>query len=341
MKNLPALQALLNTPKNVAIVTHFKPDADALGSSLGLAGFLKKKGHWVDVITPSDYPDFLAWMPGSGLVTSLSKKTKEPEQKSEQILAAADLIFCLDFSSLNRINELGDMVKKSLAVKVMIDHHLEPEQFAEFQKWDGSSASTAQLVFDLIDELGEKKSIDKPIANCLYAGLMTDTGGFRHNNTTAREFKVAEELTALGANPSEVARLVYETNSLERLRLTGFVLSQKLVLLPEFRTAYMTLSQEELKKFETQTGDTEGLVNYGLSIKDVQLAVLMYDRGEEIKISFRSLGAFSVNEMARTHFEGGGHKNASGASSKQTLEQTLDKFLKLLPHYKEKLIHNP
>ncbi len=337
MKNLTDLKALLASPRNVAIVTHFKPDADALGSSLGLGGYLKKKGHHVDVITPSDYPEFLNWMVGSEAVIALSKKSKGPEIKSAAVFEAAEIIFCLDFSNLKRINELGDLVAKARAAKVMIDHHLEPEQFAGFEKWDVTAASTAQLVYDLIDSLGDRDLIDPPIANCLYAGLMTDTGGFRHNNTTAREFKVAEELTALGANPSEIARLVYDTNSLGRLRLTGFVLSQKLTVLPEFRTAYMTLSQEELKKFDVQTGDTEGLVNYGLSIKDVQMSVLMYDRGEEIKISFRSLGAFSVNDLARRHFEGGGHKNASGGSSKLSLEQALEKLIKLLPEYKEKL----
>jgi len=337
MKKLPELQSFMASPKKVAIVTHFKPDADALGSSLGLAGFLKKKGHEVTVITPSDYPEFLSWMPGSESVIAFSKKAKESELKSASAFSQADVIFCLDFSSLGRINELGEMVKDSTAIKVMVDHHLEPEQFSDFQKWDVKSASTAQLVFELIDSWGEKKLIDPSIANCLYAGLMTDTGGFRHNNTTAREFQVAYELTLLGANPTEVARLVYETNSLGRLRLTGYVLNQKLMVLPEYRTAYMTLSQDELKKFDVQTGDTEGLVNYGLSIKDVQLSVLMYDRGEEIKISFRSLGDFSVNDMARKYFEGGGHKNASGGSSKQSLESTLKKFLDLLPEYKKSL----
>jgi len=187
--------------------------------------------------------------------------------------------------------------------------------------------SIGQSLVQAGDLRGDAK-IDGAIANCLYAGLMTDTGGFRHNNTTAKEFKVAEELTSLGANPSEIARLVYDVNSLGRLRLTGYVLNHKLTVLPEFRTAYMTLSQEELKNFDVQTGDTEGLVNYGLSIKDIQLSVLMYDRGEEIKISFRSLGTFSVNDMARVHFEGGGHRNASGGSSKLSLEQTLEKFFK-------------
>ncbi|GHN01460.1 exopolyphosphatase [Cytophagales bacterium WSM2-2] len=337
MKKLEDLKALLASPKKVAIVTHFKPDADALGSSLGLSGFLKKKGHSVDVISPSDSPDFLAWMPGSENVIALSKKSTESLARATRAFESADLIFCLDFSGLGRINDLSEVVRNAKATKVMIDHHLEPENFAEFQKWDVTSASTAELIYELIVELGEKHLIDKDIANCLYAGLMTDTGSFRHNNTNAREFLVANELVRAGADPSEVARLIYDVNSLSRLRLLGFALSQKLTILPEYRTAYITLSHDELKKLDAQTGDTEGLVNYGLSVKDVQLAVLMYDRGEEIKLSFRSLGAFSVNDFARRHFEGGGHKNASGGSSKLSLEQTLKKFLDLLPEYKTSL----
>lgn len=337
MTNLPALKTLLETPQTVVIVTHFKPDADALGSSLGLAGFLVKKGHQVSVISPSDYPDFLAWMPGKEMVTALSRESKRGEKKAAELIEKSTLIFCLDFSSLKRINEVGPMVEKSLAVKVMIDHHLEPEDFAVFKKWKVSAASTAQLIFELIQELGEKELIDEKIANCLYAGLMTDTGGFRHNNTTHQEFEVAAELVSRGANPSEVAKQIYDTNSLERLRLTGYALSEKLIVLPEFRTAYMMLSQQELRKFGAQTGDTEGLVNYGLSIKGIKMAVLMYDRGEEIKLSFRSLSDFDVNALARKHFEGGGHKNASGGQSKLSLEDTLKKFLSILPEYKNKL----
>ena len=340
MENLHQLKTLLSSPKNVAIVTHFKPDADALGSSLGLAGFLQKKNHSVSVITPSDYPEFLAWMPNSETVIAVSKNNPSTLEKAKAAFAEAEIIFCLDFSALSRINDLSETVKEAKGIKVMIDHHLEPENFAQFQKWDVTSASTAELIYELIVELDGKNLIDQNIANCLYAGLMTDTGSFRHNNTTAREFLVANELVAKGANPSEVSRLVYDTNSLSRLRVLGFALSQKLVVLPEYRVAYITLSQDELKKLEAQTGDTEGLVNYGLSIKDIQLAVLMYDRGDEIKLSFRSLGNFSVNDLARKHFEGGGHKNASGGSSKLTLEQSLKKFLDILPEYKNSLIHN-
>ncbi|MBX2898122.1 MAG: bifunctional oligoribonuclease/PAP phosphatase NrnA [Cyclobacteriaceae bacterium] len=340
MKNLEAFRSLISKPAAVVIVTHFKPDADALGSSLGLAALLKKLGHQVSVITPSDYPDFLAWLPGNETVLALAKDNPAPEARAAALIAKAEIIFCLDFSNLTRINSLGDMIRAASATKVLIDHHLEPEQFAAYEQWDPASASTAGLIFELIEELGLKESVDAAIATCLYAGLMTDTGSFKHNNTRHREFEIASELVSRGADPHTIAQKIYDANSLERLRLTGYVLSEKLVVLPQYRTAYMMLSQEELKKFGAQTGDTEGLVNYGLSIKNVKLSVLMYDRKEEIKLSFRSLGNFSVNELARKHFEGGGHRNAAGGSTKLTLTQTLNKLLEILPLYQQQLVQD-
>jgi phosphoesterase RecJ-like protein len=335
MQNIQALKAFLDTPRTAVILTHFKPDADALGSSLGLSGYLKKKGHTVKVITPSDYPSFISWMPGNSEVMVFQKDKAE---LSARCIANADIVFCLDFNSLSRINDLGEMVKTSSAKKVLIDHHLEPEKFADFEQWDITAASTAELVFQVIDELGDKNLIDSNIAECLYAGIMTDTGGFRHPNTTYKVFVTAAALVSYGADPAKISKLIYDTNSLERLRLLGFVLGQKLQVLPEYKTAFITLNSEELKKFGSQTGDTEGLVNYGLSIKGIKLSVMISDRKENIKLSFRSLGEFSVNEFARKHFEGGGHKNAAGGQTSLTLEQTLKKFLDLLPLYKEQLL---
>jgi bifunctional oligoribonuclease and PAP phosphatase NrnA len=335
MQNIQVFKEYFNQPRKVVITTHFKPDADALGSSLGLAGYLKKKGHQVKVITPSDYPDFLAWMPGNNEVLIFQK---ERPKFAEAFIKDSDAIFCLDFSSLKRINELGEMIASATAKKVLIDHHLEPEQFADFEQWDITAASTAELVFELIQQLGDEELIDAKIANCLYAGIMTDTGGFRHPNTTHKVFQTASQLVARGADPSGVSKLIYDTNTLERLRLMGFVLSEKLNVLPEYKTAYITLSAEELKKYSSQTGDTEGLVNFGLSIKGIRLSVLISDRRENIKLSFRSLGEFSVNDFARKHFEGGGHRNAAGGQTSLTLDQTLKKFLDLLPQYKEQLL---
>lgn len=337
MKDLTGFKSLLVKPKKVVIVTHFKPDADALGSSLGLAGYLQKKGHSVKVITPSDYPTFLTWMPGNDNVLALDKEDSEKEKQAQNFVSEAEIIFCLDFSNLSRIKTLGEMVRKSNAQKVLVDHHLEPEHFAQFEHWDPKAASTAGLIFDLIDMSGDKGLIDKNIANCLYAGLLTDTGGFRHSNTTQNEFKIASELVGAGANPSWVSKMIYDTNTLARMKLTGYVLSKKLILLPEYRTVYITLTSDELKQFNIKTGDTEGLVNYGLSIEGIRLSVFMYDRKEEIKLSFRSLGNFPANEIARKYFEGGGHRNAAGGSSDLPLEDTLQKFLSILPEYKTQL----
>lgn len=334
MRNIEDFKAYFSERRKVVIVTHFKPDADALGSSLGLAGYLKKKHHEVQVITPSDYPDFLNWMPGNDAVLIFHK---DQAALAEQYILNADAVFCLDFSSLKRINNLGEMVERSNARKILIDHHLDPDQFADFEQWDSSAASTAELVYRLIRELGDEKEVDEDIANCLYAGLMTDTGGFRHSNTTYEVFMTAAALVSRGANPFAVSKRIYDSNNLERLRLMGFVLWEKLQVIPEYRTAYITLSGEELRKFGSQTGDTEGLVNFGLSIKGIKLSVLISDRRENIKLSFRSLGDFSVNDLARQHFDGGGHKNAAGGQTNLTLDETLKKFLDLLPLYKDQL----
>ena len=335
MQNILAFTQFLAVPRKVLVITHFKPDADALGSSLGLAGYLKKKNHMVTVITPSDYPDFLTWMPGNDDVLIFNH---DKIKNFEKIISQSDLIFCLDFSSLKRINELGHIVEKSTAKKVLIDHHLEPEDFADFVQWDDTAASTAELVFALIHELGDEDEVDHDIANCLYAGLMTDTGGFRHSNTTKKVFDTAAALVGHGADPAKVSKLIYDTNTLERMRLMGFVLHEKLNVIPEYRTAYIGLRIEDLKKFSSQTGDTEGLVNFGLSVKGVKLAVLISERKENIKLSFRSLGDFSVNDFARKHFDGGGHKNAAGGQTTLSFDETLKKFLALLPNYKNELL---
>ncbi|MEX1238741.1 MAG: bifunctional oligoribonuclease/PAP phosphatase NrnA [Cyclobacteriaceae bacterium] len=335
MQNILEFKDFLTVRRKVLVVTHYKPDADALGSSLGLAGYLKKKGHSVTVISPSDYPDFLSWMPGNPEVLIFNK---DRIKDSEHITQESDLIFCLDFSSLKRINELGELVEKSSAKRVLIDHHLDPEDFADFVQWDTNAASTAELVFALIQELGDDQYIDEDIANCLYAGLMTDTGGFRHSNTTKIVFETAAALVGHGADPAMVSKLIYDTNTIERMRLMGFVLYEKLNVLPEYRTAYIALRTDDLKRFSSQTGDTEGLVNFGLSVKGVRLAVLISERKDNIKLSFRSLGDFSVNDFARKHFDGGGHKNAAGGQTNLSFDETLKKFLELLPIYKNDLL---
>lgn len=337
MSQTSELKELLSRPASVVIVTHFKPDADALGSSLGLAGYLGQKGHTVNVITPSDFPEFLAWMPGCDQVLAVLAQDQGTQRRAEQLIGQAEIIFCLDFNGLGRIETLAEPVRESSAIKVMVDHHLEPENFTTFTVWDVRAASTAQLVYKLINDLGDADFVNPDVANCLYAGLMTDTGGFRHNNTHETEFRIAAELVARGANPNAVARNIYDTSSEHRLRLLGYVLCNKMVVLPQFRTAYMSLTAEELKHYHSRTGDTEGLVNYGLSVKDVCMSVFFYEREGKVRISLRSAGDFSVNDLARKHFNGGGHFNAAGGSSNEPLEATINRFVSLLSEYQEAL----
>ena len=225
MQNLEAFKNLLSSPKKIIITTHHKPDADALGSSLGLYGYLVKKGHSVKVIAPTDYPKFLSWMSGNNEVIVFNSGQ---EKNSEQLVNEADVIFCLDFSSLHRINELGEIVRKSHAKKVLIDHHLEPENFADFELWSTQAAATAELVHDLIYALGEGELIDKDIAECLYAGIMTDTGNFKHPNTTKNVFTVCADLIDKGADTAKVAKFIYDTNSVDRVKFLGYALNEKL-----------------------------------------------------------------------------------------------------------------
>lgn len=335
MQDLDAIRDLIQTPRNVLITTHQNPDADAIGSSLGLAGYLLKKGHRVTVITPTDYPDNLKWMAGNENVVAFDEKNR---LSIAQSVADADVIFCLDFSALNRVREMEPMIRQSRARKVLIDHHLEPEAFADASFWDGRAAATAELIFRLIDQLGDKDLIDVPMAECLYAGLMTDTGSFRHASTTGDVHRVAAELLDVGVEPSPIHRRIYDNISLEKLRFLGYVLNEKLVVLPEYKAAYITITADELQRFRSKVGDTEGMVNYALAVEGVVMGILLIDRGDEIKLSFRSVGDFSVRELASTHFSGGGHKNASGGRTTLSLEQTVQKLLDLLPRYQEQLM---
>lgn len=335
MQDIEAIGNLLRQPQTILITTHQNPDADAMGSSLGLAGYLKKKGHRVTVVTPTDYPQNLHWLPGNDEVIAFEEKARVAINR---LIDEADTIFCLDFSSMDRIRDLGPMVRQSRAQKVLIDHHLEPESFADLAYWDPTAAATAQLVFYLIDKLGDKGLIDAPIGECLYAGLMTDTGSFRHPSTTGDVHRMAADLVDLKIDVSTIHRRIYDNVSLDKLRMLGYVLNEKLRVLPKYKFAYITLSVDELKRFRSKTGDTEGLVNYALSVEGVAVAAILIDRGEEIRISFRSIGDFSVRELASRHFNGGGHKNAAGGRSRLSLDETEDWLLSVLPLYQEQLI---
>ena len=320
MERLDQFKKLINSPKKVVVTTHYKPDADALGSSLALALYLGKKGHEVHVITPSDYPEFLNWMEGNDEVLNF-----ESDKRSlcVDLIAEAEVIFCLDFNSLKRINDLGRLVEQSPSIKVILDHHVDPDSFADFTLCDPRAAATAELLYQVIVDLGDKSLIDADIAECLYAGIMTDTGQFKHPNTTKNVHEVTANLIGCGADISKVGKLIYDNNSIDRLKFIGFALSNRLKVLKGYRTAYFWISGNDLQQFNSKTGDTEGLVNYALSLKDVVFAAVIIERPDCIRLSLRSKGSFSVNDFARDNFEGGGHRNAAGGISHDTLEETV------------------
>ena len=330
------LQALLAQPRQIFITTHHKPDADALGSSLAWAAYLKKKGHSVTVVTPSDYPAFLNWMQGNDEVV-----VYEPRHNDRQVrdlVNRAELIFCLDFNCLGRINELGDYVRQAPGTKILIDHHQRPESFADVSFSDPTAAATAELIFEIIRALGDQDLIDQGMGEALYAGIMTDTGSFRHPSTSRNVHLIIAELLNTGIDLSAVHRRIYDSHSEIRLRFLGFILKDKLVVNREFNTAYIAVTKDELRQYDSKTGDTEGLVNYALSIEGIVFAAVFIDRGSAVKISFRSVGDFSVSDFSRNHFCGGGHHNASGGISTEPLEATVTRFLELLPQYQAQLV---
>lgn len=332
MKDISALKAKLASPTKIIITTHANPDADALGSSLGFYHFLKHRGHDVTVITPTDYPEFLHWMEGNNQVVIMSQKTA-PMVK--QLIQQADIIACLDFSSLNRIKDLGTLVAEAPGKKLLVDHHLNPENFADYMYWDDHAAATAELIHDMIREMDGLEEITPAIAECLYAGIMTDTGSFKHNSTTPKIHRIVADLMERGANVNKISRLIYDTNSLNRLRFIGYALLEKLTIDVKQKTAYFVISSEDHKQFNLKSGDTEGLVNYALSIKGIEMAAIIMERNGEIKLSFRSVGHFAVNDFAAKYFSGGGHRNAAGGISELPLDQTVEKFNKLIPELRE------
>lgn len=325
---------LLQRPARVVVTMHRDPDADAMGSSLAWAAFLKKLGHTVIVISPTEIPENLKWMTGSADVLNFEDR-KGGRAESIQAINSAEWISCLDFSSIGRLKDLAPFITRSKAPVLVIDHHLDPEPFATFLISDVTAAATAQIIYRCIREWDESL-MDTEIAECLYAGIMTDTGSFRHNNTTREVHLLVADLMQYQIEVDKVHRLIFDNSPLSRLHLLGHSLSTIRVL-PEYRTSFMTLTHKTLEDFQSNTGDTDGIVNYGLQIEGVVMTALFIERNNEVKISFRSVADFSVRELAHAHFEGGGHKNASGGRSNLSLSATIEKFLGILPHYQEQL----
>lgn len=321
-----AFKALLDPSSRIAIVTHWSPDGDAMGSSLGLYHYLTRLGKSASVIVPNAYPDFLHWLPGNAQVVNF----QEREAEATALLMDAEVIFTLDFNSYKRLEKLGEVLQRTQCPKVLIDHHQQPDDYAQLWFHDVSACSTCELIFDFICGMGHRQLLDRDMAACIYTGLMTDTGSFRYPSVTSNTHLILSELLKTGIRPADIHSAVYDSYSLDRLRLLGFALSEKLKLIDGLPVAYFTLTESELDRFHYQKGDTEGLVNYPFSIKGIRVCALFNESDGHIKISFRSKGDIDMNTFARNHFNGGGHINAAGGRSNDSLQVTEQKFVELV-----------
>ncbi|NEW78554.1 MAG: bifunctional oligoribonuclease/PAP phosphatase NrnA [Gelidibacter sp.] len=336
--DIKEIKELFSTSQNVVIVPHKNPDGDAIGACLAMYHYLKKNGHHPTVVSPNDYPNFLKWLPGSKEVLKFDMQNRQ----SKKAIAEASVIFILDFNALNRVgDDMQNTLQEFKGIFMMIDHHQQPEDFAKYLFSDTSICSTCQMVYHYLEKLHDVEVIDAVIATSIYTGIMTDTGSFRFPSTTSETHRIVADLIDKGADNAKIYNHVYDTNSYGSLQLLGKALTN-LVVIPELNTAYIALSQAELNEFDFQKGDTEGIVNYGLSVENVIFAAIFIEDMEQkmIKISFRSKGSFSVNKFARKHFNGGGHDNAAGGRSELSLEDTITKFLNIIPKFKNELLNS-
>jgi phosphoesterase RecJ-like protein len=327
MKSIEEIYPLLEQPRRVVIVMHQKPDADAMGSSLGLFHFLRRLGHQPTVISPTNWAEWLKWMPGCEDVIDYEYTT----EKAIGVLEQAEWVFCLDFNTMSRTRHMANRLRKLPVTRILIDHHQQPEVecFAYGVSNTGKS-STSEMIYDLIVGSGHADMIDKDIAACLYAGVMADTGSFRFPGATADVFRMVGALKDTGLNHTRIHEYLFDNFLENKLRFMGFVLQNRMEVFYEHNAALISIPWKDLVRYEIKTGDTEGLVNYPLSIQGIKMAALIIDRDEEVKCSFRSKGDFDVNTFARTYFDGGGHYNAAGGRSTDTLEETVARFINAL-----------
>ncbi|QIA08357.1 DHH family phosphoesterase [Draconibacterium halophilum] len=331
---ITSIKALLTASKlKLVIIPHENPDGDAIGSALGLGQTLKDFGHEVKVLSSNDYPVFLKWFSTDVPVIIYDKEKK----KAKSWLKEADAMICLDFNEAKRAGKLAKKILEFEKKKVLIDHHPYPTQFCDFMVSETSYSSTAELVFDVLEATGLHENLSQKAAEALYTGIVTDTGGFSHN-FSKNTFKVVSELLNYEINTDKIQSSVFHNYSADRMKLLGYCLNEKMQVFPEYRAAVISISKEELKRFNFKSGDTEGFVNYPLSIKNVVFSALFIEKEGHVKASFRSKGNFPANEFSSSHFNGGGHLNAAGGESDLSFYKTLLKFTQLLPEYKHQLL---
>jgi len=317
---------LLQQPKKIFLTTHHKPDGDAIGSMLAMALYLAKKGHKVTPVSPGEIPDFLSWMPGLHIMLNF----EEQEALATQALKGSEIIICTDFNEFGRTKHLEDLLNDATQPKILIDHHLFPKPVWDYGISMPEKSSTAEMVYDVINMLGDNELIDLDIAACLYTGLMTDTGSFRFPATSASAHLMAANLKSKGLDHTRIHEEIYDSWSEGRMRFLGYVLIEKMEIFHKYNAGLIALSRKDLNLFNAQSGDTEGLVNYPLSITGIRFATLITERSDEVKLSFRSKGDFDVSAFARQYFDGGGHFNASGGRTKTTFPDTIVYFKKIL-----------
>jgi len=330
---IAAIQQLLASPKKISIIPHRNQDGDSMGSTLGLYHFLTQLNHTVTVISPNEYADYLAWLPGAEKVLIFEKDT----ENCATIIQNSDLIFTLDFNALHRTGEqMGAFLETLDKTFIMIDHHQLPDSYAKFKYSDVKMSSTCEMVYHFIHQLGQETLINTTVGTCLYTGLVTDTGSFRFSSTTSTTHQVAANLIEIGINNAQIHNNLFDTSSYNRLQLLGKAL-QNMKLMTAFKTSYITLSQQELDDYKYEKGDTEGIVNYGLSIDGIDFTAIFIENKAEgiIKISFRSQGDYDVNQFARNYFNGGGHINAAGGKSTDTLDETVNRFISIVKETKK------
>lgn len=333
MNNLQLLFPKLETPQKIVITSHTNPDGDAIGSSLAMYHHLSKLGHHVTAMVPNAMPDFLTWMPGATNIHYYEDK----KDFCNLAIAEASFVFCLDYNSFSRLEDMGKAITASKADKILIDHHLHPEINAKYALHETSSSSTCELVWDFFVQMGAQNDLSLDVLNCLYVGLLTDTGGFSYA-ATPKTFRAVADINELGVDNRFMMDLVFNSYSEKRLRLLGVCLTEKMELIREFNTGIIALSHEDHTKYDIQRGDIEGIVNYILKMPEIKFAIIVSERKNEVKLSLRSRGNFSVQEFASKHFNGGGHKNASGGSTHLNFAATIQKIKDLLPKYKEELL---
>jgi bifunctional oligoribonuclease and PAP phosphatase NrnA len=332
MEFSPELRQLIHTPQNVAILSHRNPDGDAIGSSLAMRHYLEQYGHTVHVLFPSEFPEEFEALPGSSDIMIWDIHTDE----CKEVLKNKYLFILLDFNSYSRIDRMGEFVKELPGKRLMIDHHLYPDEIADFAFSEPEASSTCELVYRFITGMGDGIRINPTVGKCIFTGLITDTGSFRHA-TNPTVYRIAADLVERGVDDTSVQDMIFNSQKEKHLRLLGHCLIHRMEIIPEYHTALIWLGKRDYEQFSISRGDTEGIVNYLLSMRDVRLAAFIHNQPTVVKLSLRSKGDIDVQEICKKHFNGGGHKNASGAYSHEGLKSTIEKFKSILPEYIDKL----